>query len=151
MRTDRRFMSICIRDIKKWRDAMINIFKRKSKNKEPQIVINKEGASLKVLLCVKNIRKARISCVVENPTTIFIGDIVCDNDRDINKGYGSQMMTKLIAYAEKNGFKRIWGNLSNVDMDHKERLYHFYEKFGFDIEEYEEARNCDVGKVEKLL
>lgn len=142
-------MSICIRDIRKWRDAMINIFKRK--NREPQVVINHEGFSLNVRLCVKNIRKARISCVIEEPATIFIEDIICDNNRDINKGYGSQMMRELISYAEQNGFKRIWGNLSNVDMDHKERLYHFYEKFGFDIEEYEEVRNCDVGRIEKLL
>lgn len=144
-------MSICIQDIRKWRDEMISVFKRKRINKEPQVVINHEGFSLNVLLCIKNIRKACISCVVEDPRTIFIGDIICDNNRDINKGYGSQMMRELISYAEKNGFKRIWGNLSNVDMDHKERLYHFYEKFGFDIEEYDELRGCDVGKIEKLL
>lgn len=142
-------MSICIRDIKKWRDAMINIFKRI--NREPQVVINHEGFSLNVLLCVKNIRKARISCVIEDPATIFIGDIICNNNKDINKGYGSQMMRELISYAEQNSFKRIWGNLSNVDMDHKERLYHFYQKFGFDIEEYEEMQGCDVGRIEKLL
>ena len=130
---------------------MLNIFKRKNIRKEPQVVINKEGASLNVLLSVKNICKARISCVIEDTKTIFIGDIICDNNRDINKGYGSQMMRELVSYAKQNGFKRIWGNLSSVDMDHKERLYHFYEKFGFDIEEYEEVRNCDVGRIEKLL
>lgn len=46
-------MSICMQDIRKWRDVMINIFKRK--NREPQVVINHEGFSLNVLLCVKNI------------------------------------------------------------------------------------------------
>lgn len=61
------------------------------------------------------------------------------------------MMNELLLFAEQNGFKRIWGNLSNVDIDHKERLYHFYEKSGFDIEGYDDLRGCDVGRIEKLL
>lgn len=61
------------------------------------------------------------------------------------------MMNELLSSAEQNVFKRIWGNLSNVDINHKERLYHFYEKFGFDIEGYDELRGCDVDRIEKLL
>lgn len=91
---------------------MVNIFKRKSISKEPELILQHEGASLNMVLYVKNVRKARMLCVVEKPTTILIGDIVCDDDRDVCKGYGSRMMSELIAYAEENGFKRVWGNLS---------------------------------------
>lgn len=130
---------------------MLNIFKRKNISKEPQAIINHENVHLDVLLCIKNICKARISCVVENSTTILIGDITCNNDADVNKGYGSLMMRELIAYAKEKGFARIYGNLADIDMGHRERLYHFYKKFGFSITEYQELQDCYVGQIEKLL
>ena len=33
--------------------------------------------------------------------------------------------------AKENGYSCIYGNLSDVDIGHKDRLYHFYDKFGF--------------------
>jgi len=50
-----------------------------------------------------------------------------------NKGYGSLMMRKLIEFAEQKDLMYIDGWLSRVDYDHKERLLHFYQKFGFEI------------------
>ncbi len=73
----------------------------------------------------------KICCTVhEGLRTIEIGDIECQKN---NRGYGSIMMEKLIEYARENEFLCIHGWLSEVDYDHKERLYHFYQKFGFEI------------------
>ena len=43
------------------------------------------------------------------------------------------MMQKLIKFANQRIFMYIDGWLSYVDYDHKERLLHFYQKFGFKI------------------
>lgn len=43
------------------------------------------------------------------------------------------MMQSLISYAKENNFSYIDGWLSTVDADHTDRLYHFYNKFGFEI------------------
>ena len=57
------------------------------------------------------------------------------------------MMQKLISYAKENGYKTIYGHLSTVDLDHKDRLYHFYEKFGFVITENEEQDSILYCKI----
>ena len=51
------------------------------------------------------------------------------------------------SYAKENGYKTIYGHLSTVDLDHKDRLYHFYEKFGFEITENEEQNSNFYGKI----
>lgn len=67
---------------------------------------------------------------------IFIQDIIC---KDFNKGYGSMIMGSFLQYAVKFRVSRISGVLSRVDLerpnDHKNLLYHFYKKFGFEISE----------------
>ncbi len=92
-------------------------------------------------------------CVIQNEDTILIGDISSSlgmSGKYENKGYGSKLMQRLIVYATENGYKEIYGNLAEVDMEHCERLEHFYKKFGFEIIE-----NCDDevnwGKVRKYL
>lgn len=104
-----------------------------------------------VKLYRNRIREARIQCVMESDSTILIGDIIHDNKKKYNKWYGSAMMTKLIEYATENGYSRIYGNLSCVDIGHKDRLYHFYKKFGFAIAEYPEKKDCFFGMIEKNL
>lgn len=116
-----------------------------------EIEAERLGCSLMIKLYRNNIREARIQCVIESDSTILIGDIIHDNKRKYNKGYGSAMMTKLIEYAAENGYSRIYGNLSDVDIGHKDRLYHFYEKFGFAITEYPEKKDCFLGMIEKII
>lgn len=55
--------------------------------------------------------------------------------KDDNIGNGSVAMKALIKHAKKIDAKWIGGTLSNVDDDHADRRNHFYEKFGFNIDD----------------
>ena len=122
------------------------------KKKSPPVVkVEQSGSLLMIKLYTNNIREAWMQCVIESDSTILIGDIIHDNQKNYNKGYGSAMMQKLIEYAKENGYSRIYGNLSDVDIGHKDRLYHFYEKFGFEITEYTEKIDCYFGMIEKRI
>lgn len=95
----------------------------------------------------------------ENPNylkSIFIVDFKSDPIyRD--KGFGTIIMNELIQYAKNLNVKYISGELSFVDIgkddeddsckEKRERLYHFYPKFGFIIEEHK-RRN---GRIEKTI
>lgn len=121
------------------------------KTQSPEVRIEKSDMVLMVKCFIKNRMVSKIQCVVESDESILIGDIVHMKNRDYNKGYGSIMMDKLLSYATEFGYKAIHGNLSIVDTDHKERLHHFYEKFGFTIIEYPESKNCYYGEIQKNL
>lgn len=43
------------------------------------------------------------------------------------------MMSKLIDFSNDKQYLFIDGWLSKEDIDHSDRLYHFYHKFGFEI------------------
>lgn len=62
---------------------------------------------------------------------ILIGDI---ESRIENKGYGSLMMQAIIKLARILKVVIITGNLSTVDDDHFDKLKHFYEKYGFNVD-----------------
>ncbi|MBD5488051.1 MAG: GNAT family N-acetyltransferase [Lachnospiraceae bacterium] len=95
------------------------------------IEIRNDSSSLYVYALYKNYRVGKIACGIDEETKLItIGDITCKKN---NKGYGSLMMAKLIEFAKVNDFQGINGWLSHVDMEHEERLYHFYQKFGFEI------------------
>ena len=68
-----------------------------------------------------------------NKKHIYIDDIcICY----YNHGYGSLAMKYLIEYSKSIGCKYISGNLRYADVkDHKDRLFHFYQKFNFSINE----------------
>ena len=74
---------------------------------------------------------------------LLLGDIreVFYRDKSINKGYGTILLKELFEYANKKHISNIYGHLSLVDYDHKDRLIYFYEKHGFEITYYEEIRN----------
>lgn len=116
-----------------------------------EAVAERADSLLMIKLYRNHTREARIQCVIESDSTILIGDIIHDSQRKYNKGYGSAMMIKLIEYAKENGYSRLYGNLSVVDLNHKDRLYHFYRKFGFEITEYPEINDCYFGMIEKIL
>lgn len=74
----------------------------------------------------------KINCDKYGIDHIFIVDVVV---RLVNHSYGSLMMEQCIKFVKNLGVKKIVGNLSQSDLDdHGDRLYHFYEKFGFKIE-----------------
>lgn len=96
-----------------------------------ETVIHNDNSSLYIYALYKGRLVGQIGCGIDNKAKLIsIGDITCKKN---NKGYGSSLMAKLIEFAKVNGFKGIEGWLSHVDFNHKERLYHFYRKFGFDI------------------
>lgn len=97
--------------------------------KKIDIDIQDEESLLVIYATRQNICVGRIKCV-KRTERITIGDIQCKKN---NKGYGSAMMLALIDYAKQNEIECIEGWLSSVDGDHRERLYHFYQKFGFEI------------------
>lgn len=92
----------------------------------------------------------KMQCVMEN-SSILIGDIIFNNSRYYNRGYGSKMMDVLQQFAIDNNIKEIKGNLSVVDLDHRDRLHHFYEKHGFTITIYDSYKDLYYGKVEKII
>ncbi|OCN06136.1 hypothetical protein A4S06_00015 [Erysipelotrichaceae bacterium MTC7] len=121
------------------------------KSQSPEVRIDKSDMLLMVKCFVKSKMTSKMQCVIESDESILIGDIVHMKNRDYNKGYGSIMMDKLLSYATEYGYTTIHGNLSIIDTDHKERLHHFYEKFGFTITEYPKNRDCYYGEIQKIL
>lgn len=87
--------------------------------------------TLKVCVVCNKKTFGTITCIINRDLReISIIDIVCEN---INMGYGTMMLEALIRYARRRRFKYIDGALIKEDYDHKERLYHFFQKFGFEI------------------
>ena len=123
--------------------------------KEPdRITVNVEYSEqlLMVRLAVNDQLSAWMQCVVQSETTILIGDIRHHKEgADYNKGYGTRMMEELLSYAREHHFDYVYGNLSEVDLGHKDRLQHFYQKFGFTITEYPEPQGNYYGKIELYL
>ena len=123
------------------------MFKRKTIS---EMKIYKDDEIFNVSLIIKNKTYYNsMKCTLDQESkTILIGDIYIKNDRSlepwnytkfINKGYGSLMMDELLKFAKENNYKKITGNISDVanntewDPHHRERLIHFYKKFGFKI------------------
>lgn len=102
---------------------------------------------------LKNNCVMRMQCVVSEDS-VLIGDILPypeKSKRYINKGYGSKLMEELLRYSKNKGVKAITGNLSLVDLDHKDRLHHFYEKFGFAITEFDSFKGNYYGEIYKRI
>ena len=130
-----------------------NFIKAIFKKEPDSMVVNieRDESRLTVRLALNDRMCADMQCVVESDTTILIGDIRHRSEADYGKGYGSQMMSAFLNYAAEHSFKYVHGNLATVDLDHKDRLHHFYQKFGFVITEYPEPQNTDYGKIEMRL
>ncbi|WP_206922949.1 GNAT family N-acetyltransferase [Alicyclobacillus suci] len=81
-----------------------------------------------------------------DPNEIYIQDIWSNTHE--NEGYGSLAMNHLISLARARKYKRIYGKIVQTDWEHVERLKHFYEKFGFEVELNLEKKK---GKISLLL
>lgn len=97
----------------------------------------------------------KMNCVLDDENRIMIGDIVPVNSQSIfrqeNRGYGSLLMEELLLYAEDNKIKELYGNLATVDIDHKDRLIHYYKKYGFEVDLFKESKNGYFGRISKIL
>ncbi|MGN0551645.1 MAG: hypothetical protein ACI4I4_07395 [Acutalibacteraceae bacterium] len=69
----------------------------------------------------------------------YIEDFLCEP----NKGYGSIMMKVFLNYIKEFNAEYVSGFLSpfdTKDKEHSDRLHHFYKKFGFQIDKYDNIR-----------
>lgn len=131
---------------------MFKFLKRKKQPTEPPIVrIETEGPWIWVKCIHSPLGYAKITCIAESNSTILIGDIIHSDSLPCNQGYGSLMMNELLKYARECGYTHLYGNLSEVDLDHKERLFHFYQKFGFEITIYPELQGNYFGRIDLEL
>ena len=73
-----------------------------------------------------------------------------DNRGHINQGVGSALIMRFEDICRENGVKEIHGNLAKGDLDHKDRLIHFYKKHGYSIVE-ENEEGSFWGKITKEL
>ncbi|WP_072299576.1 GNAT family N-acetyltransferase [Ruminococcus flavefaciens] len=127
------------------------LFSRKDKPIEFEVVIEQEDYYLSIKAINNGKRLAFITCVIEDDNRIMIGDIRHAQSKYFNHSIGSAMMKKLIEYAENNDYRELYGNLSVVDSDHKNRLHHFYNKFGFEIIEYPETKDLYYGEIRRKI
>lgn len=90
----------------------------------------------------------RLNALFESDNKVLLADI--DNRGCINHGIGSMLIERFEEICLENGVKKIYGNLANVDLDHKDRLIHFYKKHGYSIVEENEEKSY-WGKITKEL
>lgn len=79
----------------------------------------------------------------ELPKSIYIIDFL----GEMNKGYGSIVMTQFLTYIKSlnlSSIKKVTGFLSYVDNDHWDLLIHFYQKFGFKIADDQTALKKNI-------
>lgn len=115
------------------------------------IELYKEGNYISVTAKNKKGVLSRMVCVYkEDDNAIYICDIRMETQYR-NKGIGSRMMERLIDYAKNNNIKKITGSLSKVDNEHKERLFHYYKKFGYEIKMLEKPQDLFYAEIEKNL
>ena len=130
------------------------MFGLSKKYKPPiDVFLRKEDALVMFIAAVKGTTVMKMNCV-EDGGNILIGDIIpypLDETKNLNKGYGSKLMEALFKYSRDNGIQSVTGNLSVVDLGHKDRLHHFYEKFGFKITEYDKPKGCYYGFIQKEI
>lgn len=99
--------------------------------KKVNVIVSIEGQLLAIDAIKGSKAVGRMLCIIHKESnSITISDIDCKRN---NNGYGSLMIQQLVEYSYQNNMSYIDGWLSDVDYEHKERLYHFYRKFGFEI------------------
>lgn len=131
--------------------SIINAIFKKKMNIKLKLDDYEETLYLKVFDREKRIATMTVLKYV-NENYLKIGDISeFSNSRYINKGIGSMMMKELLNYAESNKYQEIRGELSKVDNEHKDRLHHFYQKFGFEITKTNNRNDCIYATICKKI
>ena len=85
--------------------------------------------------------------IVEN--SCALGDIDIPLEY-VNLGAGSKLIEKLEDICKQKGLTEIKGELSDVDIGHKDRLIHFYEKHGYTVV-YENNKPGYWGTITKKI
>ena len=65
-----------------------------------------------------------------NDDELVIEDVICRNN---SSGNGTILMNALFEYVKLHNIKKVSGELSPVDADHRKRQEKYYSKFGFII------------------
>lgn len=99
----------------------------------PPYLDDSELPNIKIVMNCGNLQPSLLKATVRNEHIIVIGDI---KPAVNNKGHGTQMLQLLIKYAKKHKYQKVTGWISGVDLEHIDRLKHFYGKFGFSIKKY---------------
>lgn len=163
-----------IRRLKKENESLISNLKNEElKNERIQFLINNNMLGVNELQIEKTDKGVlTLVKIKHNPIEILIYNVDVDNVyekhtllvytssfgeslriKDIQGGnsfgHGSLAMKHLFKLAKEKGFKSITGDLSYTDFEHKDRLFHFYEKHGFEIKLFDN-RNY-FGSIKKEL
>lgn len=87
----------------------------------------------------------------DEDSTVKIADIITGEFTD--KGYGSILMEYFLEYLKsRQDIIKINGVLVIDDKDHFDRIEHFYEKFGFNVEfRLDENGDRTGGRIEKVI
>ncbi|MGN0496931.1 MAG: hypothetical protein ACI4GW_11950 [Lachnospiraceae bacterium] len=124
-------------------EIIYNIFEKYQDAKIIGIEKNLEGEEFFVVLQVKMetillINEFNLNCASLLYYEIYQGDtkkieLVDLLPRRVNLHEGEILVSALINYGKEINATKIFGKLSPVDNDHKDRRNHFYEKMGFTI------------------
>lgn len=82
--------------------------------------------------------------------TLYHGEkmVIDDIQGGYDRGYGSLALQEVIRISRQQGLKCVTGMLCNEDLkDHRERLEHFYGKFGFVVKVEEQPGGYLSGSV----
>ncbi|GAB6989508.1 GNAT family N-acetyltransferase [Paenibacillus pini] len=107
-------------------------------NMNETVIVYSSGNRNGIDIYVKHPSKSRHYLVVyveinEDNNSIFIANIE-SSEENSNKGYGSLAMEYLLKYVKDHRIRKISGIISHVDAAHYDRLEHYYNKFGFDVD-----------------
>jgi len=114
-----------------------------------------ENSLIIIKLLYRNSEVGRLQCVLNPPGKLMIGDIIIRNDKihtpphllaalwrllvkpkpiDYRqRGLGTHLLQFAIARARQRGFKRIYGSLTQEDINNNPNLVKWYKKHGFQI------------------
>ncbi|MFS0749836.1 GNAT family N-acetyltransferase [Oceanobacillus sp. 1P07AA] len=99
------------------------------KDKEKTIILGLRVITMKGILYPDPVLKAFFN---DDFTEISLADIDIEEYLS-NYGFGSILLSTLIEIAKNRKINSISGWISNVDIDHIERLVHFYKKHNFEV------------------
>ena len=111
-------------------------------------IIESDNGVLLLLRAVDNNKSLAVLKAVFDGTKALLGDIDIPK-KYVNHGLGSKLIKRFEEICLEKGITEINGNLSNTDVDHKERLLHFYGKHGYEIDYVDEQGF--TGKIYKKL
>lgn len=101
--------------------------------KKIEIIVREAKPCINIITKEKKRSICIMKCVITEKG-MLIGDIIdLEYPKHIDKGYGSKMMITLLQFCSQHNIDYLYGILSTVDEGHKDRLIHFYEKFGFNL------------------